>query len=254
MREFSVPAIAVASPTTRTSPTRCSPTPRATSPTRRLPPPRRRRRVDRRHGRGVRRPGHRGRRGPDRRGRRAGRPGRAAVRAPATSGRWSTTRSSPSGAVTVPIYETSSAGADRAGSCPTPGAVAVVVETDEHAALVEQVRDELLGLRTSGRSSPTADRPGAVERADRARRRRAGRRRCTSAARRCRADDLATLIYTSGTTGRPKGCELTHRNLQSPRCARSARLFPELLTAGGSVLLFLPLAHVFGKAIQCGAT
>ena len=28
-----------------------------------------------------------------------------------------------------------------------------------------------------------------------------------------RADDLATLIYTSGTTGRPKGCELTHRNL-----------------------------------------
>jgi long-chain acyl-CoA synthetase len=27
-----------------------------------------------------------------------------------------------------------------------------------------------------------------------------------------------------------------------------------LLTAGGSVLLFLPLAHVFGKAIQCGAT
>ena len=28
-----------------------------------------------------------------------------------------------------------------------------------------------------------------------------------------RADDLATVIYTSGTTGRPKGCELTHRNL-----------------------------------------
>ena len=33
-----------------------------------------------------------------------------------------------------------------------------------------------------------------------------------------------------------------------------AELFPQLLTVGGSVLLFLPLAHVFGKAIQCGAT
>ena len=68
-----------------------------------------------------------------------------------------------------------------------------------------------------------------------------------------RADDLATLIYTSGTTGRPKGCELTHRNMQTE--VRSvAEMFPQLLTAGGSVLLFLPLAHVFGKAIQCGAT
>ena len=68
-----------------------------------------------------------------------------------------------------------------------------------------------------------------------------------------RSDDLATLIYTSGTTGRPKGCELTHRNVQSEvRTVIAA--FPELLRAGGSVLLFLPLAHVFGKAIQCGAT
>jgi long-chain acyl-CoA synthetase len=28
-----------------------------------------------------------------------------------------------------------------------------------------------------------------------------------------RADDVATIIYTSGTTGRPKGCVLTHRNI-----------------------------------------
>ena len=67
-----------------------------------------------------------------------------------------------------------------------------------------------------------------------------------------RADDLATLIYTSGTTGRPKGCELTHRNLVNEVKA-TVSMLPELLTDRGSVLLFLPLAHVFGKVIQCGA-
>jgi long-chain acyl-CoA synthetase len=66
------------------------------------------------------------------------------------------------------------------------------------------------------------------------------------------ADDLATLIYTSGTTGRPKGVELTHRNLVS-EVAQVRQVFPELLNVDGSVLLFLPLAHVFGKVIQCGA-
>ena len=34
---------------------------------------------------------------------------------------------------------------------------------------------------------------------------------------------------------------------------RSITVLPELLTGGGSVLLFLPLAHVFGKVIQCAA-
>jgi long-chain acyl-CoA synthetase len=67
------------------------------------------------------------------------------------------------------------------------------------------------------------------------------------------AENLATLIYTSGTTGRPKGVELTHRNLVT-EVKTVSRVFPELLTASGSVLLFLPLAHVFGKVIQCGAT
>jgi long-chain acyl-CoA synthetase len=67
-----------------------------------------------------------------------------------------------------------------------------------------------------------------------------------------RADDLATLIYTSGTTGRPKGCELTHRNLVAEVKA-ATHLLSDLLNERGSTLLFLPLAHVFGKVIQCGA-
>ena len=66
--------------------------------------------------------------------------------------------------------------------------------------------------------------------------------------REVRADELATLIYTSGTTGRPKGCELSHRNLLAEvRGDRNA--FPQLLRQGNSMLMFLPMAHVLARAI-----
>jgi long-chain acyl-CoA synthetase len=155
------------------------------------------------------------------------------------------------GAVTVPIYETSSAEQIR-WILSDSGAVAAVVESDKHRALLDSVRDGLENLEHVWQIEPAAGAPGAVAEitalgsdtpAETVHTRRAG----------VRADDLATLIYTSGTTGRPKGCELTHRNVQS-EVRTVAQVFPELLTVGGSVLLFLPLAHVFGKVIQCGAT
>jgi long-chain acyl-CoA synthetase len=56
-------------------------------------------------------------------------------------------------------------------------------------------------------------------------------------------DDLATLIYTSGTTGPPKGCMLTHRNLvTAATCVVEGVQQP-----GDVVLLFLPLAHSYGR-------
>jgi long-chain acyl-CoA synthetase len=56
-------------------------------------------------------------------------------------------------------------------------------------------------------------------------------------------DDLATLIYTSGTTGPPKGCMLTHRNLvTAATCVVESLQHP-----GDVVLLFLPLAHSYGR-------
>jgi long-chain acyl-CoA synthetase len=56
-------------------------------------------------------------------------------------------------------------------------------------------------------------------------------------------DDLATLIYTSGTTGPPKGCMLTHRNLvTAATCVVEGLQHP-----GDVVLLFLPLAHSYGR-------
>jgi long-chain acyl-CoA synthetase len=63
-------------------------------------------------------------------------------------------------------------------------------------------------------------------------------------------DDLATLIYTSGTTGPPKGCMLTHRNLvTAAMCVVEGMNQP-----GDVVLLFLPLAHSYGRLAHQAAS
>lgn len=63
-------------------------------------------------------------------------------------------------------------------------------------------------------------------------------------------NDTATIIYTSGTTGRPKGCILTHGNLMS-ECDNLIAGIPDVFQReDASTLLFLPLAHVFGRLIQ----
>nr|WP_155073972.1 AMP-dependent synthetase/ligase [Streptomyces taklimakanensis] len=69
-------------------------------------------------------------------------------------------------------------------------------------------------------------------------------------------DTPATVIYTSGTTGRPKGCVLTHGNFMA-ECDNVVRryetVFPDKAGRQASTLLFLPLAHVFGRMIEVGA-
>jgi long-chain acyl-CoA synthetase len=60
-------------------------------------------------------------------------------------------------------------------------------------------------------------------------------------------EDLATLIYTSGTTGRPKGVMLTHDNWLFEAEA-TADL--DMLGPTDKQLLFLPLAHSFGKVLE----
>jgi long-chain acyl-CoA synthetase len=142
------------------------------------------------------------------------------------------------GGVTVPIYETSSA-SQIAWILEDSGAVGIVVETAAHAALVEKAGFVL--VLDDGAVDSLVASGASVEAAEVTARRSA-----------VQADDLATLIYTSGTTGRPKGCELTHRNLLT-EIAATREVLHQLLAADGSVLLFLPLAHVFGKVIQCGA-
>lgn len=64
-------------------------------------------------------------------------------------------------------------------------------------------------------------------------------------------DEAASVVYTSGTTGNPKGVELTHRNLVEH--ALNAAAYPDLQEVtkpGNRLLLFLPLAHVLARHLE----
>jgi long-chain acyl-CoA synthetase len=148
------------------------------------------------------------------------------------------------GAVTVPIYETSSLEQVQ-WILSDSGAVAAILETADHSATLEQVRSDLADMAQvwliEGGAVDTLTAAGeTVSDADlEARRTAVG------------ADDLATIIYTSGTTGRPKGCAITHRNLLFAAGTAVSSL-EELFHDDAATLLFLPLAHVFARIIQCG--
>ena len=148
------------------------------------------------------------------------------------------------GAVPVPVYETSSA--EQVDWILTDSAaVAIIVETPALVDLVKPVMpatckyiwnitdNALATLITAGKS---------ISDDEISKRREA-----------LKPETLATLIYTSGTTGKPKGVHLTHGNFLS-ECGNVVNGASDLfLKPGGSTLLFLPVAHVFGRMVQIGA-
>ncbi|MDQ2623902.1 MAG: AMP-dependent synthetase/ligase [Actinomycetota bacterium] len=147
------------------------------------------------------------------------------------------------GAVSVPVYETSSAEQVR-WIASDSGVRLAVVETAAHAAVVAQAQPGLPGLTKvlvldedalGGLTAAGVDVPDAEVRA-------------RSAA--VRAEDLATIIYTSGTTGRPKGAELTHGNFVFLTASGAEGLKPVCAMPYSRTLLFMPLAHVFARFIQ----
>jgi len=149
------------------------------------------------------------------------------------------------GAVTVPVFETSSA--DQIGWILADSDVALVVaETPDHVGRVEQSapalasRQRVVCIDAGGLAALVkegAPVPDSV----------LDDRRAALT-----ADSLATLIYTSGTTGRPKGCQLTHGNFLFGLGVATTAL-PELFDVeDASTLLFLPLAHVLARIISIG--
>jgi long-chain acyl-CoA synthetase len=148
------------------------------------------------------------------------------------------------GGVVVPIYDTSSA-EQIDGILNDSGSVGLMVETPALRELVEPVRpahtrhvwtmtDGVLDILSASGSHIGDDE--------------IDRRRNSLV-----PDTLATLIYTSGTTGKPKGVSLTHGNFLA-ECGNVVQGAQDLfLKPGGSTLLFLPVAHVFGRMVQIGA-
>ena len=148
------------------------------------------------------------------------------------------------GAVPVPIYETSSA--EQVDWILTDSAaVAIIVETPALVELVKPVMpascknlwnitDNALATLTAAGKSVSDD-------------------EISKRREELKPETLATLIYTSGTTGKPKGVHLTHGNFLS-ECGNVVNGASDLfLKPGGSTLLFLPVAHVFGRMVQIGA-
>jgi long-chain acyl-CoA synthetase len=149
------------------------------------------------------------------------------------------------GAVTVPIYETSSP-EQLAWILADSDTVMLVAETADHASRVESVRAQTPSLSRllcldSGDLTQLVGDGRAVTDADLDDR----RSQVTPAS-------PATLIYTSGTTGRPKGCVLTHGNFMF-ELGVATKILDDLFDLDdASTLLFLPLAHVFARIIQVG--
>jgi long-chain acyl-CoA synthetase len=116
--------------------------------------------------------------------------------------------------------------------------VGALVEDDEQRAKLAGVQLEHLlafadldDLRERGRAY-AAEHPSALEEASSA----------------VDEEDTFTYIYTSGTTGPPKACMIRHRNYYAMTDEVAA--VPDFLISDDVMLLYLPLAHNFGRFLH----
>ncbi|SME98509.1 long-chain acyl-CoA synthetase [Streptomyces sp. Amel2xC10] len=153
------------------------------------------------------------------------------------------------GAQVVPVYPTSSA-EQCFWMLYDAECTAAVVEHEDHAMTIATVIDRLPRLRRlwqldSGCVQELYEAGAGVEDEVVHRHREA-----------VTPDSVATVIYTSGTTGRPKGCVISHGNFMFEADTVIERWEPVFHSKKGdeaATLLFLPLAHVFGRMVQIAA-
>ncbi|MEV7399765.1 long-chain fatty acid--CoA ligase [Streptomyces sp. NPDC091267] len=153
------------------------------------------------------------------------------------------------GAQSVPVYPTSSA-EQVLWMLHDAEVSAVMVEHEDHAMTIASVIDQLPQLKRlwqldADAVSELVEAGTQVEDEVVHRHRRA-----------VTPDSVATVIYTSGTTGRPKGCVITHANFMFETDTMASRwesVFHSRPGDEASTLLFLPLAHVFGRMVEVTA-
>ncbi|AXK31420.1 long-chain fatty acid--CoA ligase [Streptomyces armeniacus] len=153
------------------------------------------------------------------------------------------------GAQPVPLYPTSSA-EQVYWMLHDAGVSAAVVEHEDHAMTIGSVVDRLPQLKRLWQLDADAEAElmaaGAHIEDDVVHRHRLA----------LTPDTVATVIYTSGTTGRPKGCVISHANFMAEADNIVDRYEPVFHSKPGdqaSTLLFLPLAHVFGRMVEVAA-
>ena len=153
------------------------------------------------------------------------------------------------GAQVVPVYSTSSA--EQVFWMLYDAEVsAVMVEHEDHAMTIATVVDRLPQLHKLwqldvGAVQELYEAGGHIDDEVVHRHRRA-----------VTPESVATVIYTSGTTGRPKGCVISHANFMFEADTVLERWEPVFHSKRGdeaATLLFLPLAHVFGRMVQVAA-
>ena len=145
------------------------------------------------------------------------------------------------GVVPAPVYPSSSA-KDTHYVIEHSEAVGVLVEDDDQLAKVHECGElprlkhvfrfaDLDELRAQGREY-AATNPDALAEASAA----------------IGDDDLFTFIYTSGTTGPPKACMILNRNYYD--MVAKVDMVPQFIGPDDVVLLYLPLAHNFGRCLH----
>ncbi|MGW0355744.1 AMP-dependent synthetase/ligase [Nocardia nova] len=149
------------------------------------------------------------------------------------------------GGCTVAIFDSSSAEQAR-WILSDSGTKLIVVENARHRATIAEIEDGLPEL-----GEPLVIDDGAIDTLV-ARGKDLGDEVVHERRKQVEAASPASLIYTSGTTGRPKGVMLSHANLYAESAADRAAM-PQFLKPGHRSLLFLPLAHVFARAVALAA-
>ena len=145
------------------------------------------------------------------------------------------------GVIPAPVYPSSSA-KDTHYVLDHSDALGVLVEDDEQLAKVGEGGDiprlehvyrfaDLDDLRAKGREFAAAN-PGALDAASAA----------------IGEKDLFTYIYTSGTTGPPKACMILNRNYYD--MVAKVDQVPAFIRSDDVLLLYLPLAHNFGRCLH----